>query len=1294
MNIKYLFFLVFLHPLLVIAATWIVDNNGNWDDADNWYTIDFPNGVDEVADFFNAIMQNRTVTLGQDITIGTVNFDNENRYRISGSDSLFFEVLAGTAEINISNSNGDGAHRILCPVVLNDDLTVNHMSDANVRINGDISGVGTFIKTGDGRLQLRGTGSYLGTTEINAGDLVYNNAGCIPGGSSVTIGGGTSDSALIINRDMAVGNALAVISSLNGVLVQNNGDIVRLISLAGDGSCAKSTGPGNQNFIDLIGSTDTTFSGVISGGNTNVSSNPTVGNRILKSGTSTLTLEGSNLYVCRTFIQSGAINVQDGMALGADGADSAAYVRAGGTLEIENNISLTKTININGTGSGSAGAIHNVSGDNTLSSVVTVGWSGGAETDAAATVQVNGGTMLTMSGVVQGSTDLTLIGAGTLEFSGMMPNTHTGTTIINSGTLNLNKMMGANAIVGHINLSGGTLLLSQPNQIADTSDVTINSGTWDMNDKNDTIHRLIFNGGTLAQGMATLSFVDGLTMRDTTISGDIILMTGGTVVFDATNNGTAVISGNIDHSGAVITYTIANGTEANDMTISGVIDNGGLTKEGAGTLELTGVNTYTGDTTVAEGTLNLNAAGTAIASHIDLSGGTLLLSQPNQIADTSDVTISSGAWNMNGNNDTINHLTFNGGALTQGGAALTLNNGLTMRNTTISGDLTLANGTVAFDATSNGTALISGNIDQGAAIITYDIANGAADLDMEISGAISGNGQLIKIGSGTLLFSGASPSYTGITTIDQGELILNGSLAGLIRVNSGGTLSGTGTAGELVNDGTLVLGASIGTLTVNENYMQTNTAFLVVEIDDIPAISDSLEIMVEGNLNGAVVLNPLPGIYEAGTTYTFLTAGNIQGGFSQLLETHPLDFIIVPIGTTSLQIVIPFTEAVLPVPINELEGNARSIANYLFTCPLVPSPNFLAELRALVKLPAESFAESLLKLGPEQFGGLALTRLQTGARIGQSMNRVKNFYDHGFLTPCYRSFVEPDSRLDSMVWANPIGYYYKQNKADDQVPFNNRMYGFTTGFSRRFWGHLVVSAGTGYTHSNLNWFQDRGNATIQAIYLSPSVGYLHERGYLGLAVVGGHSFYSVKRKIQYSTVREIAENHHRSWDLFAKLNGGLKIKVPDNFQRNLFIIPTVALDYINVFENGYQETGANSLDLAVESVYSAFFRSEITVKFLKEITIDTVCLSPNLSIGWLKNVPLTNGHYTSNLYREQLCQDNFTVQSYHSSTDQMVLGAELIIAYKQSYSLNINYEANFGNHFNIQEGSVNFNWRF
>src|SRR5204862_375880 len=103
----------------------------------------------------------------------------------------------------------------------------------------------------------------------------------------------------------------------------------------------------------------------------------------------------------------------------------------------------------------------------------------------------------------------------------------------------------------------------------------------------ETIGSLVFNGGTLIQGEATLTLsgaATALTMRDTTISGNLNLTGGGGVVFNNTNNGTATVSGSLDMGGAATTFTIADGTAGTDMLMSGVISNGALTKTGAGAL--------------------------------------------------------------------------------------------------------------------------------------------------------------------------------------------------------------------------------------------------------------------------------------------------------------------------------------------------------------------------------------------------------------------------------------------------------------------------------------------------------------------------------------------------------------------------------------------------------------------------------------------------------------------------------------------------------------------------------------
>src|SRR5690606_9062614 len=110
------------------------------------------------------------------------------------------------------------------------------------------------------------------------------------------------------------------------------------------------------------------------------------------------------------------------------------------------------------------------------------------------------------------------------------------------------------------------------------------------------------------QGGAILSLTSSLTpltMCNMTIAGDLAL-TGGTVTFDATNNGTATMSGNIDHGGAAISYDVADGTAAIDMVISGAMSHGAFIKTGLGTMNLTGNSPLEGAATVSSGILLVN----------------------------------------------------------------------------------------------------------------------------------------------------------------------------------------------------------------------------------------------------------------------------------------------------------------------------------------------------------------------------------------------------------------------------------------------------------------------------------------------------------------------------------------------------------------------------------------------------------------------------------------------------------------------------------------------------------------
>lgn len=230
-------------------------------------------------------------------------------------------------------------------------------------------------------------------------------------------------------------------------------------------------------------------------------------------------------------------------------------------------------------------------------------------------------------------------GPNTLTFSGGVSNTYSGPTVVNDGTLYLQKSPSVVAIPGDLTVNGGLAYWHSSEQVANSSTVTLNGGTLNFNSQAETIGRLNLYGGSIPSpsfglGLGLAGTGDALVMRNTSLGIPVALSSAGgsNVVFDATNNGTAWISGALDLGSATRVFQVANGTAAVDMQLSGNITGaGGLTKSGPGTMLLNqgsfhnsyfnpfppfnfvsnsggAYATFGGTTTVTEGVLALDAS--------------------------------------------------------------------------------------------------------------------------------------------------------------------------------------------------------------------------------------------------------------------------------------------------------------------------------------------------------------------------------------------------------------------------------------------------------------------------------------------------------------------------------------------------------------------------------------------------------------------------------------------------------------------------------------------------------------
>jgi autotransporter-associated beta strand protein len=483
----------------------------------------------------------------------------------------------------------------------------------------------------------------------------------------------------------------------------------------------------------------------------------------------------------------------------------------------------------------------------------------------------------------------------------------TNTAIINSGTVSFagNDTFGNSATTSSpvIRLgSGGTL--ASGGFFNTLWNVNLNGGT------------LLANGGA-ASSFPTFQLAGTLTVDGTTASN--ISVGGG-------SNNQVNIGG---QGNSTLTVNVADVTSsaAADLTIGTVLQNlsggaGALTKTGAGTLELSAANTYTGATNINGGVLRIASGGslTSAGNINSTAGGQLSIAGSvtmaadtyfavgNGIVNTTGTTsidggslnVGTGAFLIGGGrsgvaNGGLGTFVVNSGTVTVGAAGgagggqdtqrvylnpyatsgtsqLLLNGGVF----SIARPISDGGGGQSLVAYNGGTLRLGGSISVGGAT-TNVIHSGGAVIDTNgfngtlnvalATGTGATAGGLTKINSGTLTMSVAN-SYTGTTTVSGGVLrygIANAISTGAVTVDSGATLD-LATFNDSVGAVTLTSGNIIGTGTL------TSTSGFTVTSGSISApLAGSVGLTKQGA--GTVTLS-------AANPYTGAT--DINGGLLQI----------------------------------------------------------------------------------------------------------------------------------------------------------------------------------------------------------------------------------------------------------------------------------------------------------------------------------------------------------------------------------------------------------------------------
>ncbi|WP_296345300.1 autotransporter-associated beta strand repeat-containing protein [Reyranella sp.] len=660
-------------------------------------------------------------------------------------------------------------------------------------LTGDISGSGSVTKRGTGKVTFAGTFTYTGETVIAGGTLALTGNASIDQSSGVRL-----DAAGTAFDISAVGGNPRTIKDLSGVA--NSTVILGFTSLT----------VGTSN--------NTTFSGIIEGDGTYA----WTGN-LIKQGAGTLTLAGVNTYTGATTIIAGTLAISGAGSIAA--SRDVELATTGSVFDISQTTSGTTITNLTGV-AGSTVAL-------------------GSKTLTVASGAFDG--IIQDGGIGAGSGgSLTKQSTGTLTLTGV--NTYTGETRITAGTLALS---GSGSIASSSGvILDGTDAVFDISQTSSGASVASLGGTFDSSIINLGAKTLtVVNGGDFGgviQGTGGLTLANGASLGlsgTNTYTG--VTTIGTNAVLELDDSGTIAQSSLVDLAGSGAVFDISCGCTnpqtindlqgvagtvvrlginsltmgtANSTTFAGVIDdfggNGGLIKQGSGTLTLSGANSYTGGTTFKGGALAVFNDGNLgdTSGSLTFNGGALKFLAQFDLENTRTITMAAGGGTIdtNGFDTTISQSVNGVGGLTKAGAGtltlaafnayndLTTISGGTLKlsgtgNIAFSNGVYLASGTAVFDiSAADGERWIkalSGVADSRIVLGANNLKTGTLNGQKTFSGIIEGSGGLIlKDALGKLTLEGVN-TYTGATRVEEGTLAIGGS--GSIASSSGLVLFGT-----------------------------------------------------------------------------------------------------------------------------------------------------------------------------------------------------------------------------------------------------------------------------------------------------------------------------------------------------------------------------------------------------------------------------------------------------------------------------------------------------------------------
>lgn len=534
------------------------------------------------------------------------------------------------------------------------------------------------------------------------------------------------------------------------------------------------------------------------------------------------------------------------------------------------------------------------------------------------------------------------------------------------------------------------------------------------------------------------------------------------------------------------------------------------------------------------------------------------------------------------------------------------------------GEVSLEGGELEISTSTTITNAISSSDD--------DSAIDTGSNSVTVSGAMSGSNEINKSGTGTLTLTGTLNNTGGID-ITAGTLVANGTGVTPVTVTSG-TLEGSGTIGSLTSNSFVAPGNSIGTLNVAGNVTLNPGSILIIEVN-ANGTSDKIIATGSASLGGTLRISPEAGTYTADAEYTFITASNVTGKFSTvvLLSCGSGDSVSTTYGDKSVTVTLSGCR------ITATNGN--TIKSYINDLSAGASSDLSTVITALNSLTGTAYDTAINQLDHDTTAAIASVGQQQLSQIntiiGQRIETVSALNGLSLDNP-------NEMKLDS-GWGQAYGASGAK-KPDSNLGINGYRYNFSG-----------ITIGSDFSAANDTY----GAATSIIMGDVKNDGAEGKTKYTSLVFSGFKSqdlqsgkkihttlslltnFNKSERYIKFGAINRTASASYKSYALDIGLDYvGTPLAITGG---DLKTILSSGLTFN--YQEGFTETGADSLNLKVNNKTSGLFRVGINQTYLAQNNTKFDGLSPFLTWG------LNGSHYLNSPTSVQGLQgqNTFTIRS-------------------------------------------------